>query len=68
VFVNWLLSKEGQATYTKETATNSRRVDVPPAVPEKQVQPDAKPVLQVGPLETDALTNETVAMMDKLIQ
>lgn len=29
VYVNWLLSKEGQTAYAKNTADNSRRLDVP---------------------------------------
>jgi iron(III) transport system substrate-binding protein len=33
VFVNWLLSREGQTAYTSITADNSRRVDVPPGNP-----------------------------------
>jgi iron(III) transport system substrate-binding protein len=33
LFVNWLLSKEGQESYSKNTAGNSPRADVPPANP-----------------------------------
>ena len=33
LFVNWLLSKEGQTVWSKIALTNSRRVDVPPALP-----------------------------------
>jgi iron(III) transport system substrate-binding protein len=33
VFVNWLLSKEGQTAYTQHTGENSRRLDVPPGDP-----------------------------------
>ncbi|HLY67833.1 MAG TPA: extracellular solute-binding protein, partial [Chloroflexota bacterium] len=34
VFVNWLLSRDTQATWAKTVATNSRRTDVPPGSPE----------------------------------
>jgi hypothetical protein len=30
VFANWLLSREGQTSYTALTLENSRRLDVPP--------------------------------------
>ena len=34
LFINWMLTKEGQTAYTKWSQTNSRRVDVPPVNPE----------------------------------
>jgi hypothetical protein len=34
VFVNWLLTRDTQTTLSKATARNSRRTDVPPALPE----------------------------------
>jgi ABC-type Fe3+ transport system substrate-binding protein len=34
LFVNWLFSQPGQAAYNAKTLTNSRRRDVPPAVPD----------------------------------
>ena len=33
VFINWLLTKEGQMAWTTNTQTNSRRKDVPPGDP-----------------------------------
>jgi ABC-type Fe3+ transport system substrate-binding protein len=33
VFINWLLTKEGQTAWTTNTLTNSRRKDVPPGDP-----------------------------------
>ncbi|MEK7216439.1 MAG: extracellular solute-binding protein [Chloroflexota bacterium] len=33
LFVNWLLTKEGQTIWSKHAVTNSRRVDVAPVVP-----------------------------------
>ena len=37
LFANWLLSQEGQAAYSKITGYNSRRLDVPVADPDYQV-------------------------------
>ena len=42
LFVNWLLSKEGSAIWSKYGATNSRRVDVPPAYPDVIPAPGKK--------------------------
>ncbi len=33
LYINWLLTKEGQQAFTKEVLTNSRRTDVAPADP-----------------------------------
>ena len=33
LFVNWLLSKEGQESYSKNTDGNSPRADIPPLNP-----------------------------------
>jgi iron(III) transport system substrate-binding protein len=38
VYINWLLSREGQLEWVK-TQTNSRRVDVPPAEPQAAMKP-----------------------------
>lgn len=34
LWINWILSKEGQDAFIKTVATNSRRIDVPPGDPE----------------------------------
>jgi iron(III) transport system substrate-binding protein len=39
VYINWFLSKEGQASYAKNAQDNSRRLDVPPGDPEFVVPP-----------------------------
>src|SRR5579862_4684373 len=39
LFVNWLLSQEGQAIYSQKTGYNSRRTDVPVANQEQAVDP-----------------------------
>jgi iron(III) transport system substrate-binding protein len=36
LFINWLLTKDGQTIWSKELQTNSRRVDVPPGAEERQ--------------------------------
>jgi len=38
LFINWLLTKEGQTIWSKELQTNSRRVDVPAGAEERQPQ------------------------------
>lgn len=52
LFINWLLGKDAQALWAKETQTNSRRVDVEPGGPDrapergkKYVQIDAEDVI-----------------------
>ena len=42
VFMNWVLSKEGQSAWAKATGDNSRRVDVPPGDPEMLPDPKAQ--------------------------
>jgi len=44
VYINWLLSKEGQELYAKATASNSRRTDVAPVNPD--IFPDPKQLNQ----------------------
>jgi iron(III) transport system substrate-binding protein len=36
LFINWLLTKDGQTIWSKELQTNSRRMDVPPGAEERQ--------------------------------
>jgi ABC-type Fe3+ transport system substrate-binding protein len=42
LFANWLLTKEGQTIWSKHAITNSRRVDVAPAVPNLAPKPGRK--------------------------
>lgn len=44
VFVNWLLSKDGQVTWQREVGNNSRRVDIPKdtVAPVYQLKPGVK--------------------------
>lgn len=39
VFINWLLTKEGQSSWAREIETNSRRIGVEPGDPELVVPP-----------------------------
>ena len=39
VYINWLLSKEGQTAWAKFTGENSRRLDVPAGDPERLAKP-----------------------------
>ena len=49
LFINWLLSKEGQTVWSKFAETNSRRLDVPATRPDLVPPPDRK--LPLGDLE-----------------
>ncbi len=40
VYINWLLSKNGQELYAKATANNSRRTDIDPVHPETFPKPE----------------------------
>jgi ABC-type Fe3+ transport system substrate-binding protein len=39
LFVNWLLSQEGQTAYTAAIVDNSRRTDVVPTSPSRALRP-----------------------------
>ncbi len=67
LFVNWILSKEGQTAYTQETLTNSRRLDVPPSVPEKYPKPGTKFAYSIGTEGTDVESNKTVDILSKMV-
>jgi iron(III) transport system substrate-binding protein len=49
LFINWMLSKEGQTAWTKQTETNSRRVDVEPVNPDWEPDPKRKYGVFQGP-------------------
>jgi iron(III) transport system substrate-binding protein len=51
VFVNWLLSKSGQATWSTIVQTNSRRLDVEPSLPDVYPQ-TGRDYLQIDAEET----------------
>ncbi len=43
VFINWLLTREGQTAWARELETNSRRIGVEPGDPELVVPPGVQP-------------------------
>jgi len=71
VFVNWLLSKDGQTAFAKATRENSRRTDVPDGDPVTKPKPGVKYLWLSGNLETTVLNDEvgkTADILTKLIQ
>lgn len=42
LFLNWLLTKEGQTAYAQSSNNNSRRTDVAPVNPDQAVRPELK--------------------------
>jgi iron(III) transport system substrate-binding protein len=42
IYINWLLSREGQSSYSENTGDNSRRLDVPPVNAELAPEPGLK--------------------------
>ena len=55
LFLNWLLTKEGQTAYVNSTKENSRRLDAPPGDPTTRVEPGQKYVWLGG---NDAMSPE----------
>ena len=67
VFMNWVLSKEGQSAWVKATGENSRRVDVPPG--DKELLPDPKTQYWQGQKEEgQALKNKVQAFVKEVLQ
>lgn len=60
LFANWLLTREGQATWTKHALSNSRRVDVEPTNP--RVQPD--PARKYPQLDAGGMLDEVAKTQD----
>jgi len=55
LFVNWVLTKEGQTVFSQSTLQNSRRLDVPPSNPANYPEPGVKVERIFG---TEALIEE----------
>ncbi|MSQ26636.1 MAG: ABC transporter substrate-binding protein [Dehalococcoidia bacterium] len=68
LFVNWLLSPQGQTHYAPLILQNSRRKDVPPADPESYIAPDKVAAFKYvfGDENELAESNKTIAMLQKL--
>ncbi len=64
VFMNWLLTKEGQTAYVGSTRENSRRTDVPQGDPDTAPQPGKKYLFLSGNLAM----NDELAKTQKLGQ
>lgn len=63
VFVNWLLSKDGQSTFTKALGQPTRRFDVDTQWTKEHGQPAAKEILT--PEKFDELENSSEEMVSK---
>ncbi len=68
LYVNWLLSKEGQATWSKELGLNSRRTDVPPADLEDFPPEGAEKKFYVHNQQGTDQIEETRAMVRELLK
>lgn len=67
LFVNWLMTKEGGvAMHAAGIATNSRRTDVPPAVPDAMLKPGRK-YQYLGKEETAEETVKTRKFLEDLV-
>ena len=67
LWINWLLTKEGQIIYTQDALTNSRRLDVEPMAPERAVNLREKYAHHLGNELTDIEYNKTTEMLIKLV-
>ncbi len=66
LFINWLLTREGQTSFAKATRENSRRNDVPDGDPVSKPKPGQKYLWLSGNLETTVLNNEVGKTADIL--
>jgi ABC-type Fe3+ transport system substrate-binding protein len=60
VYVNWLMSAEGQRSWATTTTRNTRRLDVPPGDPERAPQ--------AGHTYVNTMTEEMLATRQKSIE
>ena len=67
LFVNWMLTKEGQTIYTQDILTNSRRLDVPAFAPDRAVEPGVKYVAAFGVESEDAEFPAAVKILTTLL-
>ncbi|MEK7215687.1 MAG: extracellular solute-binding protein, partial [Chloroflexota bacterium] len=66
LFVNWLLTKEGQSAWAEHTQINSLRTDVPPQDPSRAPAPGRR-YYAIGPEATIDDFPKTTEYMQKLI-
>ena len=66
VFLNWILTKEGQIAWIKATGDNSRRLDVPPGDPNVVPKPGRR--YRVADVETSIpLEQQTIELANKVL-
>ena len=69
LFINWLLSKEGQHAWSAGAKQNSRRTDVAPVNPEKQLTPaELSKLLKINREENLPLMVATQEMLKELLR
>jgi iron(III) transport system substrate-binding protein len=69
VFVNWLLSRQGQRIVSELIQTNSRRLDVPVVHPESQVSPEQYRTLFNKDLqENDAIEDQAFRLAREIVK
>jgi iron(III) transport system substrate-binding protein len=66
VFVNWLLSKEGQSEWAKATNENSRRIDVTDGPPETRADPNRKYLADIAKEENLGYFNRCLELGNEL--
>ena len=67
LFINWILSKDGQAKWTEQQDVNSRRTDVAPVDPETAVEDgEEKKFPRLQTEEAQDYVEETRIMLEKL--
>lgn len=67
VFINWLLSQEGQTIYAQRTSYNVRRTDVAIVAPDRSVDPKKK-YLDVTLEETYPLREKVVKIIREIVK
>ncbi len=67
VYLNWLLSKDGQTIWSKATATNSRRLDVPPANPAMVPKPGTE-YLFIEREQNQHMRGEAIELAKQVLQ
>ncbi|MSQ28285.1 MAG: extracellular solute-binding protein [Dehalococcoidia bacterium] len=68
LFVNWLLTKEGNAAWCQATEINSRRKDVAIVDPSKKVDPNTKYHYLTGPEDGVQQVERTVELAKELLK
>jgi len=66
VFLNWLLSKEGQSEWAKATNENSRRIDVTDGPPETRADPNRKYLADIAKEENLGYFNRCLELGNEL--